>query len=94
MHDHVWWKHLHWPESGAELLGTAFLLFAGVSAVVFDFGTGSPLAHVLLDKSGCLLITGLLFAGSRHFATRKAQRRTYQSGGVVGILGAREDASS
>jgi aquaporin Z len=64
MRDHVWWKHLHWPEYGAELLGTAFLLFAGVSAVVFDFGTGSPLAHVLPDKSARLLITGLLFAGS------------------------------
>jgi aquaporin Z len=64
MHDYVWWKQPHWPEYGAELLETAFLLFAGVSAVVFDFGTGSPLAHVLPDKSVRLLITGLLFAGS------------------------------
>src|SRR5215470_19174735 len=64
MNDHVWWKQLHWFEYGAELLGTAFLLFAGVSAVVFDFGTGSPLAHVLPDTSARRLITGLLFAGS------------------------------
>ena len=64
MDDHVWWKHLHWPEYAAELLGTAFLLFAGVSAVVFDFGTGSPLAQVLPDASIRRLITGLLFAGS------------------------------
>jgi aquaporin Z len=64
MHDRVWWKHLHWFEYGAELVGTAFLLFAGVSAVVFDFGTGSPLAHVLPDPSARRLITGLLFAGS------------------------------
>ncbi len=64
MQDHIWWKHLHWPEYGAELLGTAFILFAGVSAVVFDFGTGSPLAHVLPDASIRRLITGLLFAGS------------------------------
>jgi aquaporin Z len=64
MHDHVWWKQLHWPEYGAELLGTAFLVFAGVSAVVFDFGNGSPLAHVLPDTSVRRLITGLLFAGS------------------------------
>jgi aquaporin Z len=49
---------------GAELAGTAFLLFAGLSAVVFDFGAGSPLAAVLPDKSARLLITGLLFAGS------------------------------
>jgi len=64
MRDHVWWKDLHWPEYAAELLGTAFLLFAGVSAVVFDFGTSSPLAHVLPDASIRRLITGLLFAGS------------------------------
>jgi len=59
MRDHVWWKHLHWFEYGA-----AFLVFAGVSAVVFDFGTGSPLAQVLPDASIRRLITGLLFAGS------------------------------
>ncbi len=59
-----WWKQLHWFEYGAELLGTAFLLFGGVSAIAFDFGTGSPLAHVLPDTSVRLLITGLLFAGS------------------------------
>jgi aquaporin Z len=64
MHDHIWWKHLHWPEYGAELLGTAFLLFAGVSAVILDFGTGSPVAHFLPDKGARLLLTGLLFAGS------------------------------
>lgn len=64
MYNHVWWKHLHWPEYGAELLGTAFLVFAGVSAVVFDFGAGSPLAHVLPDPGIRRLITGLLFAGS------------------------------
>jgi aquaporin Z len=64
MSEHVWWKHLHWPEYGAELVGTAFLLFGGLSAVVFDFGTGSPLAHVLPDASLRRLITGLLFAGS------------------------------
>ena len=61
---HMWWKHLHWFEYGAELVGTAFLLFAGVSAVVFDFGAGSPLVSVVPDKSVRLLITGLLFAGS------------------------------
>src|SRR6266700_2083566 len=64
MPEHVWWKRLHWFEYGAELLGTAFLVFAGVSAVVFDFGTGSPLAQVVPDVSTRRLITGLLFAGS------------------------------
>ena len=64
MSDQGWWKQLHWFEYGAELLGTAFLLFAGVSAIVFDFGTGSQLAVILPDRSARLLITGLLFAGS------------------------------
>jgi aquaporin Z len=63
MHDQDWWKHLHWYEYGAELLGTAFLVFVGISAVVFDFGTGSPLAQVLPDPGIRRLITGLLFAG-------------------------------
>ena len=64
MYNQVWWKQLHWPEYGAELLGTAILVFVGVSAVIFDFGTGSPLAQVLPDTSTRRLITGLLFAGS------------------------------
>jgi glycerol uptake facilitator-like aquaporin len=60
MRDHTWWKRLHWFEYGAELLGTAFLVFAGVSAVVFVFGTGSPLAQILPDTSTRRLIAGLL----------------------------------
>ena len=64
MRDHVWWKQLHWFEYGAELIGTAILVFADVSAVVFDFGTGSPIAQVVPDVSTRRLITGLLFAGS------------------------------
>lgn len=64
MYEHTWWHQLHWPEYGAELLGTAFLVFAGLSAVVFDFGTGLPMARLVPDHSMRLLITGLLFAGS------------------------------
>lgn len=64
MSHHVWWKQLHWPEYAAELLGTAFLLFIGLSAVTFDFGTGSPLASVLPDSGARRLITGIIFAGS------------------------------
>src|SRR2546423_13908814 len=70
MRDHVWWKHLHWFEYGAELLGTAFLVFAGLSAVVFDLGAGSPLAHILPDMSIRRRITGLWFAGSGALVAR------------------------
>lgn len=59
-----WWKRLHWPEYGAELLGTAALVFFGLSAVVFDFAPGLPLSHLVPDSSVRRLITGLLFAGT------------------------------
>ncbi len=57
-------KGLHWPEYGAELLGTAILIFVGLSAVTFNLGAGSPLANVISDTGTRRLITGLLFAGS------------------------------
>ena len=28
-----WWQKLHWPEYAAEVLGTMFLIFVGLSAV-------------------------------------------------------------
>src|SRR6266852_3306317 len=64
MQEHPWWQRLHWPEYGSELLGTAFLVFIGLSAVTIDSGSGSPLALVLPDSGVRQLITGLLFAGS------------------------------
>lgn len=54
----------HWPEYGAELLGTAALVFCGLSAVVLNFGTDSPVATLVPNTSLRLLLTGLLFAGS------------------------------
>jgi aquaporin Z len=60
----VWWRSLHWPEYGAELLGTAFLIFVGLSAVVFDFGKGLLPSSLIPDVSVRRLLTGLIFAGS------------------------------
>jgi len=57
-----WWRQLHWTEYGAEL-GTAFLIFVGLSAVVFNFGQGL-MEQLIPNKSIRLLITGLMFAGS------------------------------
>jgi aquaporin Z len=51
----------HWTEWGCEFLGTALLVFGGLSAVVFDFGAGSPIARTLTSHSLRLLLTGTLF---------------------------------
>lgn len=64
MHRFIAWSQLHWREYAAELLGTAFNLFVGLSAVVFDFGKGLPMEHLIPDTGTRLLITGLIFAGS------------------------------
>lgn len=40
------------------------LIFVGLSAVVLDFGNGSPVASTIPSRSARLLLTGLIFAGS------------------------------
>ena len=53
---------LHLAEWGCELLGTALMVFAGLSVVVLDFGPASPVAPLIPDHSARLLLTGMLFA--------------------------------
>jgi aquaporin Z len=60
----VHWQPLHWAEYTAELVGTAFNIFVGLSAIVFDFAQGLPMEHLIPDPSIRLLITGLIFSGS------------------------------
>ena len=54
----------HWPEYGAELAGTAWNVFVGLSAVVCNFAPGMPGARLIPDGSLRLWVTGLIFAGS------------------------------
>jgi aquaporin Z len=63
MAQHSWWKHFHWPEYGAELLGTVFLVFFAVSATIFDFDPAFPPAHLLPNRELRFLLTGLLSSG-------------------------------
>jgi len=58
------WQRLHWREYGAEFIGTAFFIFAGLSAVVFNLGDNSPVEQIIPSQGGRLLLTGLLFSGS------------------------------
>ena len=55
---------LHWGEYFAELLGTALMIFVGLSAVVFNLGQGLPMEKLLPSNSLRLLLTGIIFAGS------------------------------
>lgn len=57
-------RQLNWAEYGAELLGTACLVFFGLSAVVFNMGKGLPMEQLIPNHSIRLLITGLMFSGS------------------------------
>jgi aquaporin Z len=60
----VRWQPLHWAEYTAELVGTTFNIFVGLSAVVFDFGQGLPMEQLIPNHSIRLLITGLIYSGS------------------------------
>ena len=59
-----WWRQLHWYEYIAEFLGTAFMIFIGLSAVTFNFAKGLPMERLIPSQSFRLLITGLIFAAS------------------------------
>jgi len=50
-----------WKVYGAELSGTALLVFAGLSVVIVDFAPGGAVASLLPDAGLRRLITGFLF---------------------------------
>ncbi|HZU71737.1 MAG TPA: aquaporin [Acidimicrobiales bacterium] len=60
------WHPVDW---GCELVGTALLVFFGLSAVTLDFGPHSPVASVVPSPSARLLLTGVLFAGAGALVT-------------------------
>jgi aquaporin Z len=50
-----------WPTYLSEFIGTALLIFVGLSVVIFDFGAGSPIVSLLPDVGVRRAITGFLF---------------------------------
>jgi aquaporin Z len=48
----------------AEFLGTALLLAVGLSVVILDFGSGSPVVRLLPNEGVRRLITGFLFGST------------------------------
>ena len=53
-----------WQTYLSELIGTALLVGVGLSVVIFDFGTGSPVVTFLPDAGLRRLITGFLFGAT------------------------------
>jgi aquaporin Z len=54
----------HWRAYAAEAVGTALLVFVGLSAVIFDFGPGSPVAALVPAAFARRLLTGFLFGAT------------------------------
>ena len=53
-----------WQTYLSELIGTALLIGIGLSFVIFDFGTGSPIVAWLPDAGMRRLLTGFLFGAT------------------------------
>lgn len=53
-----------WQAYLSEFIGTALLIFVGLSVVIVDFGTGSPVVAWLPDAGLRRLITGFLFGST------------------------------
>ena len=54
-------RHLPWMLFVSELIGTALLVLVGLSLVIFMFGNGTPMAHLIPSEGLRRLITGCLF---------------------------------
>ena len=54
----------HWQNALAEFLGTALLVSIGISVVILDFGSGSPVKEIIPDPVLRRLITGFLFGST------------------------------
>ncbi len=70
-----------WRELAAEFAGTALLLLLGVSAIVVNFSTASPVIDAVPSADVRRLLTGVLFAGAATLIVYSPLGRT--SGGHI-----------
>ncbi len=55
---------LPWTIFASEFIGTALLIGVGLSVVILDFGSGSPVVRLIPDAGLRRLITGFLFGST------------------------------
>ena len=54
------WR-VRWRVFFAEVIGTAALVFAGLSVVIVMFGEGSPMGRIVPNERLRMVVTGFLF---------------------------------
>jgi aquaporin Z len=54
----------HWQNALAEFWGTALLISIGISAVILNFGAGSPVKGIIPNPGLRRLVTGFLFGST------------------------------
>ena len=54
-------QHFPWQVFASELVGTALLVWVGLSLVILIFGEGSPIKSALPSEGWRRLVTGFLF---------------------------------
>jgi len=57
-------KTIPWRLFWSELIGTALLLFGGLSVVILMFGSGSPMGQIIPNEVLRRIITGFLFGST------------------------------
>jgi aquaporin Z len=57
-------RQIPWQVFVSEFIGTALLVLIGLSAVIFMFGHGTPMAKLIPDEGVRRLITGFMFGST------------------------------
>jgi hypothetical protein len=79
-----------WVPVFCEMIGTALLVFGGLSLVILTFGASSPVAAIVPSVRLRQVLTGFLFGcvggNSHNLAIREREWSTHQPGGHIRFL--------